>query len=147
EFGHLLTLNNTQIKPTLKLIQEEDDPYLTIEGEAFEGSYINKFVAEFWKGELLNQWNTIQNKYCFTEENCVRKLYGLYQENFTDFLTDYAAESPEEDIVESWTAFVLRDKIAKPKTIAQKKINFFYQFPKLIIYRDLIRRNTRKYLN
>ena len=41
EFGHLLTLNNSQIKPTLKREQDQDDPYLTIEGQALENSYIN----------------------------------------------------------------------------------------------------------
>jgi len=146
EFGHLLTLNNTQIQPTQKQTQEEDEPYLTIEGQALENSYINIFVKKFWAGGLLNEWDHIQKKYCFIEQkSCLEKLYGLYQENYTDFLTDYAAESPEEDIVESWTAFVLHDRIAEPQTVAEQKINFFYQFPELIKYRKTIRKNIRIY--
>ena len=146
EFGHLLTLNNTQIKPTTKKEVDESEPYLTIEGQALENSYINLFVVQFWNGSLLNEWDYIQKKYCFTEQkSCLEKLYGLYQENYTDFLTDYAAESPEEDIVESWTAFVLHDKIRKPQTVAEQKMNFFYQFPELVIYRKIIRKNINKY--
>jgi len=147
EFGHLLTLNNTQIKPTIKQEVEKDEPYLTIEGQALKDSYINQFVVRFWNGSLLKEWDFIQKEYCFTEQkSCLEKLYGLYEENYTDFLTDYAAESPEEDIVESWTAFVLRDKkIKTPKTVGEQKINFFYQFPELVNYRKIIRKNIRKY--
>ncbi|MGG8494827.1 hypothetical protein ACQY1Q_00280 [Tenacibaculum sp. TC6] len=147
EFGHLLTLNNTQIRPTNKISQEEGEPYLTLEGEAYKNSYLNKFVSLFWKGKLLEKWDVIKERHCFTEESCVEKLFGLYKENFADFVTDYAAESPEEDIVESWTYFVLKKKIKNPKTIAQKKINFFYEFPELVEYRKLIRYNTRYYLH
>ena len=147
EFGHLLTLNKTQIRPTRKEKQQEGELYLTIEGEAYKNSYINRFVNLFWKGALLNNWDVIQRDYCKTEANCVEKLYDLYQNNSSEFLTDYAAISPEEDIVESWTAFVLRSKIRKPRTIAHKKINFFYQFPELVAYRKMIRQNTRKYLH
>lgn len=147
EFGHLLTLNNTQIQPSTKRKQEEDAPYLTFEGEALKNSYMNKFVKRFWSGGLLNEWDVIQKKYCITEhKECVEKLYDLYKDNYTDFLTDYAAESPEEDIVESWTAFVLYDKIKNPETVAEQKINFFYQFPELVKYRKIIKKNITPYL-
>ncbi|MFD0992861.1 hypothetical protein [Tenacibaculum geojense] len=147
EFGHLITLNNTQIKPSRKANQQPNEPYITIEGEALKNSYINLFVSEFWTGSLLSEWDTIQKKYCFTEsKRCFEKLYGLYQENYTDFLTDYAAESPEEDIAESWTAFVLHDKIEDPETVAELKMNFFYQFPELVQYRQIIRKNLRRYI-
>ncbi len=147
EFGHLLTLNNTQIKPTNKILQDEGGLYLTLEGEAYKNSYLNRFVSLFWKGRLLEKWDVIKERHCFTEESCVEKLNGLYFDNLADFVTDYAAESPEEDIVESWTYFVLKKKVKNPKTIAQKKINFFYQFPELVAYRKLIRYNTRYYVH
>jgi hypothetical protein len=148
EFGHLLTLNKTQIRPTKKNLQGEGESYLTLEGEAYKKSYINKFVNLFWKGALLDSWDVIQRDYCYTEANCVKKKHDLlYMNNDTEFITDYAVESPEEDIVESWTAFVLRSKIRNPKTIAEKKMNFFYQFPELVAYRKEIRKNTRKYLH
>ncbi len=148
EFGHLLTLNHTQIKPkpANKIDQDKDEPYVTMEGIAVKNSYINKFVSEFWDGNLLKEWDYIQRTFCYTEQkSCLEKLYGLYQDNYTDFLTDYAAESPEEDIAESWTAFVLGERIKKPKTIAEKKINFFYKFDELVYYRKVIRKNIRRY--
>ncbi|CAM1343602.1 conserved hypothetical protein [Tenacibaculum amylolyticum] len=146
EFGHLLTLNHTQIKPVKKTEQESGEPYVTLEGTAIQDSYINKFVDEFWDGALLKEWDNIQKNFCYTEQKiCLEKLYGLYKDNYTDFLTDYAAESPEEDIAESWTAFVLGDKVDDPQTVAERKINFFYQFEELVYYRKVIRKNIRKY--
>lgn len=146
EFGHLLTLNHTQIKPAEKKKLTEGNPYVTIEGIATKESYINKFVEEFWGGGLLTEWDHIQKNFCVTEQkSCLEKLYGLYKENYTDFLTDYAAESPEEDIAESWTAFVLGERYQNPETIAEKKVNFFYQFEELVYYRKIIKKNARKY--
>lgn len=147
EFGHLITLNNSQIKPSQKRESKEGEPYITFEGQAYRNSYLNKFVTLFWKKELLATWDYIQREYCYTEASCVDKLFDFAQENFTEFITDYAAESPEEDIVESWTAFVLRPKIKNPKTTAQKKINFFYKYPELVEMRAQIKRNTRKFLH
>ncbi len=149
EFGHLLTLNNTQIKPRpeSKIDQDSNEPYVTLEGVTNKRSYLNKFVNEFWDDGLLEEWDFIQKTYCYTEQkSCLEKLYGLYKDNYTTFLTDYAAESPEEDIAESWTAFVLGEgKIKNPKTVADKKINFFYQFDELVYYRKIIKKNIRKY--
>ncbi len=146
EFGHLITLNHTQIRPGKKSEQEPNEPYVTIEGIANKKSYLNKFVNEFWNGSLLREWDFIQKNYCFTEQkSCLEKLYGLYQENYNDFITDYAAESPEEDIAESWTAFVLGNKIENPETISELKINFFYQFEELVYYRKVIRKNIKKF--
>lgn len=147
EFGHLITLNNNQIRPTNQ-VKEKEGLYLTVEGEAFRNSYLNKFVNLFWKKEgLLDEWDYIQKEYCHTEASCADKLFDFAQDNFSEFLTDYAAESPEEDIVESWAAFVLRPKVKRPRTAAQKKINFFYQFPELVQYRAQIKQNTRKFLH
>ncbi len=147
EFGHLLTLNTTQIRPSIKKEQKPFEPYITMEGEANKNSYINMFVVEFWNGRLLEEWDDIQKKYCYTEQkSCIEKLYGLYQDNHSDFVTDYAAESPEEDIVESWTAFILGGKVDNPLTISDRKVNFFYQFQELVYYRTLIRKKMFKYL-
>ncbi|MFD0962576.1 hypothetical protein [Pseudofulvibacter geojedonensis] len=146
EFGHLLTLNNTQVKPTNKEYQEDGGLYLTSEGEALKSSYINLFVNQFWNGKLLSKWDKIQYKYFDNEVELVDRLYNFYLDNQDQFLTDYAAESPEEDIAESWTAFVMKDKIDNPKTIAEQKQNFFYQFPELVSYRKHVRIKTEKYL-
>lgn len=147
EFGHLLTLNNTQVISTDKEYQEEGGLYLTSEGEAVKDSYINLFVNQFWNGKLLTKWDKIQYKYFDNEVELIDRLYDFYLNNQDQFLTDYAAESPEEDIAETWTSFVMKDKIVNPKTIAEQKQNFFYQFPELVSYRKHIRTKAEKYLS
>lgn len=51
----------------------------------------------------------------------------------------YASTNPEEDIVESFVDFVYFDKIEEPERIADQKVNFFYEFPKLVKIREHIR--------
>ncbi len=146
EFGHLLTLNNTQIYPSDKRIQKKGEPYITEEGQCYDDSYLNQFVNLYWSGGMLKSWERIRKKYCKVEqEDCVKKLYSFYGDNYTHFLTDYAATCPEEDIVESWTEFVIRQgKFKRPVYINQRKVNFFYRFPKLIKYRKIIKKNLKK---
>ncbi|NOU60161.1 hypothetical protein [Marinifilum caeruleilacunae] len=138
EFGHLLSLNSMQIELSDDEIQDPDRGYLTDEGYAIKGSYLNLFVEEFWEGKLLRQWDRICEKR--NQEKLADRLYQFYLDHSDEFVTDYAAESPEEDIAESWTFFVLSDQPLK-SDIKNQKISFFYQFPELLTYREEIRAN------
>ncbi|RKD94054.1 hypothetical protein [Marinifilum flexuosum] len=138
EFGHLLTLNTSQIELTDDETEDPDRGYLTTEGYAIKGSYLNLFVEEFWKPKLLQEWDRINKKR--NKKKLVDRLYDFYLDHAEEFVTDYAAESPEEDIAESWTFFVLSDKPLKSGG-KYEKIKFFYQFPDLVKYRTHIRKN------
>ena len=138
EFGHLLTLNPKQVELTNDFYQDDTKSYLTTEGYAMPNSYLGRFVKQFWQGAALSRWDEIQ-KY----ENKIKRshfLYQLYLNNKDQFLTDYAAQSPEEDIAESWAFFVLSDKPVEDK-IKHQKVLFFYDFPELVQYRQDIRKN------
>jgi|TARA_Y100000310_G_scaffold253216_1_gene260037 hypothetical protein len=63
------------------------------------------------------------------------KFYSKYEERF---ITDYASTNPEEDIAESFTAFILEEK-PQSASIAKQKILFFYEFEGLINLRKVIR--------
>lgn len=136
EFGHLLTLNSKQIEVTKDTCQDDAKGYLTKEGYATHKSYLGKFVTLFWNGKLLKKWDNIER--VNSEKRKLNLLYKLYLKNKDQFLTDYAAESPEEDIAESWTFFVLSDKPVLDK-IKHKKVLFFYQFEEFVNYRQAIR--------
>jgi len=140
EFGHLLTLNSTQIELTDDNYQSEGKGYLTDEGYARKSSYLNLFVKQFWKPAILKEWDRINRKK--NESKRIDFLYDFYLLRPNEFVTDYAAESPEEDIAESWTFFVLTDK-PLPTSIKYQKLEFFYQFPELIAYRELIRKRVK----
>lgn len=135
EFGHILTLNPEQVLVSDDLEQDDAKGYLTIEGYATHSSYLGKFIKQFWPDSLLTKWDVIDTKSSYKKQQL---LLQLYLNNKDQFLTDYAAESPEEDIAESWTFFVILDKQTE-SLIKHQKVNFFYQFPELVTYRDEIR--------
>lgn len=137
EFGHVLTLNNTQIEPSEADYQVGEDRYLTMEGLAFKESYINQFVQEFWyKEDRIEIWDEIQN--IQNERKRIDRITLFYLNNKNAFFTAYAAESPEEDIAESWTFFILKDRPHNDKTELHKKLLFFYRFEELVAMRSEI---------
>jgi len=137
EFGHVVTLNNTQIEPSAADYQIGDDRYLTMEGLAFKKSYINQFVQKFWyKDNRIDTWDEIQN--IRNESHRLDHITIFYLNNKSAFFTEYAAESPEEDIAESWTFFILKEKPKNDHTELNKKILFFYQYEELVQMRSEI---------
>ncbi len=141
EFGHILTLNNTQVEPSELDFQEDEARYLTNEGLAKIDSYVNQFVQQFWyQDDLLFEWDKIQKTRNLDKK--LDQLYDFYKNHKTKFYTDYAAESPEEDIAESWYYFVLLDK-PEGRLIKNQKLLFFYKFPELVLLRTEIRSAIR----
>ncbi len=55
----------------------------------------------------------------------------FYLSREDDFVSDYAATSPEEDIAESFATFVLKPK-PTGDTLADEKVAFFYDYPELV---------------
>ncbi len=146
EFGHLLTLNEGQVSPDMVILAHPDDPqiqqreaascpqFFASDGCSKPDSYINRFFQNFWP-KIFNEWNQVN-----AEKDQANYLYLLgrfYEIHHTQFVSPYAATSPEEDIAESWARFVLTPKPA-PESIADQKILFFYQYPELVQLRDQI---------
>jgi len=139
EFGHLLTLNVEQVEPTEDKRQKDEKGYLTSEGYARKTSYLGQYVKQFWPEDFLNKWDKIDG--IRKDSKRLDGFYDFYLNHENRFTTDYAAESPEEDIAESWTFFVLTDK-PEASEIKRQKVLFFYQFPELVKLRDHIRSNV-----
>lgn len=150
EFGHLLTLNPDQVKPSLPIFNNPDSDsvynkekkacsnYFPGEGCSDKKSYINLFVKRFWDSKLYEEWLKIDA----TEDQDAfdAKLERFYKKYKDQFVSDYAPTSPEEDIAESWSYFVLKPKPGG-KTIANQKVLFFYDFPELVHLREEIAHN------
>lgn len=149
EFGHLLTLNPSQVPPSLAVYNNPDDNdiylqevgacpnYFPGEGCSQPGSYINAFFNQFWPGihEEWQQINLIDDENKYYEE-----LEIFYRAHLDQFVTDYAVTNPEEDIAESWSFFVLGTMPAG-NTIAEQKTLFFYAYPELVQLRNEILNN------
>ncbi|MEP7133832.1 MAG: hypothetical protein ABI904_02755 [Chloroflexota bacterium] len=146
EYGHLLTLNNDQVKVSVPIYhnpysedvykQEVDacPQYFPGEGCSNPDSYINQFFQRFWT-DFYAEWQVIDaeqdkdKQYALLDD-----FYKTYQDQF---LTDYAPTSPAEDIAESWAFFILAPK-PELDSIAHEKILFFYEYPELAALRAQI---------
>ena len=146
EFGHLLTLNASQVPPSLGVYEDPENDsvyqselaacpnYFPGEGCSNADSYINRFFDRFWF-DLYAEWQAIDLEPDEdTYYNLLDDFYDTYQDQF---LTDYAATSPAEDIAESFSFFVLSPK-PELTSIANEKILYFHEYPELVELRRRI---------
>lgn len=130
EYAHILTLNADQINFRIKK-QYSCNNYVSVEGCARSNSYLNAFVDNFWEAEDLKHSSSYAS---------------YYKEHPDDFITEYAAKRPEEDMAESFTQFVLYSK-PTGDTKKDQKILFFYDYPELVKIRTHIRNEVKQYYN
>ncbi|WP_417785048.1 hypothetical protein [Tenacibaculum sp.] len=130
EFGHVLTLNNTQLDAAVT--QENCKNYFPGEGCAFEKSYINELHSKFWN----DIWGEYQE--AKKDESAQQKFYEKYKERY---VTQYASTNPGEDIAEVFATFTTLKEKPEGKTIAEKKILLMYNRDELVNFRNHIRKN------
>jgi len=157
EFGHIVTSGPDQIDVDLELVnlwdsdiineEEQNELFqlkselchpktMVVDGCAKTDSYINLFNQKFW-ADIISDWDEIQ--YIEDDEEFYEQS-DLFYEKFQDrFVSIYSSTNIDEDIAESWTAFVLKDK-PKGETISEQKILFFYDFSELVDIREHIRK-------
>lgn len=135
EFGHILTLNDSQM---MKERNENSFAYTTDEGTTKKDAYLNKFYNRFWK-DINKEWKEATE--VESDENGENQaLIDFYEKHKNEFVSEYASTNPEEDIAESFMQFVVQDK-PKGKTVADKKILFFYEFKELVKMREVMKLN------
>lgn len=129
EYGHVLTLNHTQIDAGGA--SGSCGAFHLEEGCSKVASYINELYNLGWK-DIMTEFNGIKNN------NQAFKFYEKYQDRF---VTEYAASNPAEDIAEVFSVFVTRDNKPTGNTIADQKVKAMYNYPELVKLRDDIRKN------
>ncbi|MCH4887972.1 hypothetical protein EZV73_10330 [Acidaminobacter sp. JC074] len=127
EFGHLLTLNASQMQ------EKSNGTYENEEGILAKTSYLNEFYQKFWP-EIKDDFDKI------VDPNNPDTAYEFYEKYQNHFVTDYAATNPEEDIAESFRLFVCFDK-PEGNEIKDQKVKWFYQFDDMVKLRETIRTN------
>ena len=142
EFAHLLTLNSQQVPADAELAVQPDNQalydaavaacptYFPGEGCSKPDSYINAFFERFWV-DSYQEWQEIDLLQDEDEEAYTAALDEFYAGRAEDFVSDYAATAPAEDIAESFAAFVLRPA-PSGDTVADQKVAFFYDYPELV---------------
>lgn len=130
EFGHILTLNDTQVDASIS--SGGCNNYFTGEGCSKQASYINKLYELGWK-DVWSEFQQAQNN-----QSDHQAFYEKYRDRF---VTNYAATNPGEDIAEVFATFVTRNDKPAGNTIAEKKILLMYDHNELVELRDYIRTN------
>jgi hypothetical protein len=152
EYGHILTLNSTQVTPDVEAIEHYTDPdlmkkkaeacpyFFAGNGCSLPNSYLNLFYERFWV-DIESEWAKIDAlQYEQDQQPYYAGLYDFYQTHRDQFVDDYATTHPDEDIAESFAYFVFSPK-PSGNSIIDQKIRFFYDFPELVSLRQDI--NTR----
>lgn len=157
EYGHMLTLNRSQVRDTMvqfnwNMNRKEFDTMQAACGDFFftgrqcttSISYLNEFGNRFWTGEVYESWVNVivpPNKDASVRKAEMDEFYAKYSDQF---VRDYAAVNPVEDIAESWTEFILGPN-PSGVSIADQKVLFFYEYPELVELRRQILHNVCQY--
>jgi len=137
EYGHLITLNDTQVDAEETNCQS----LLTGDGCTRPKSYIDAFYRQFWK-DIYPEWAKIEEESDpDTHDALLKDFYDKYQ---TRFVSEYAASDPVEDMAESWTSFVLFSG-SSHDDLARQKVAFFKQYPELVALRQTLLDNLCSY--
>jgi|TARA_B100002003_G_C14117497_1_gene537489 hypothetical protein len=143
ESARLYTLNDKQLVANEQLVEADfllqqqvcNPRYGTDEGCATEKSYLNLYFKAFWK-DIYPEWVKLQEVESDDEYYSLSEAFGRKYDD--RFLTEYASSSVEEDIAESFTGFVLKDK-PTTSTVQDQKILFWYRYPEMEKLRKVIR--------
>ena len=146
EYGHIIfgDVSQIDVTPDLQYASDEifyqalDDcypNYMSYDGCNKNNSYLNLFYQQFWE-DIILEWDEIQ--YILDDDEFFEQEDAFYEKYQDRFLTRYSATNPDEDIAESWSAFVLLEK-PNGYSISEQKILFFYDYPKLVEIRESIR--------
>jgi len=134
ELAHLITLNKDQMKD---LKSEMSTTYTVEEGTLKNNSYLNIFYNKFWT-DRIKEHTKLLSDVQYDEMEKQDKLLDFYEKYKDEFVSDYSATNPPEDIAESFRCFVIEDK-PKNDSIRNKKVLFFYDFNEFVEYRNQIR--------
>ncbi len=108
-----------------------------LKGVANQILYLNTFFNRFWPG-IYNEWQAIDAETDHGQPN--QKFSHFYHKYYSQFVSEYAATSPSEDIAETFMVYIFLPK-PSDTTIADQKILFFYKYPELVALREQILSN------
>ncbi len=134
EFAHVMTLHKGQLQGATVT---DDTAFSTQEGYLKTESYLNQFYQEFWKN-IKEEHSLAEEIDAVDETQSGQGIYGFYEKYEDQFVSDYAATNPGEDIAETYRVFVMDDK-PTGDTIKDKKVLFMYGYPELVKIRMDIR--------
>ncbi|MEY3783830.1 MAG: hypothetical protein RLZZ230_152 [Candidatus Parcubacteria bacterium] len=129
ELGHLVSYEQIVGIPTPSYTSCHN--YFSSRGCPAENSYLVQFTNHFWSDTDLTRISQFNNR-----EDTIDAASLYYKKHPSQFVSDYAAFSPEEDFSESFMYFIFNKPTSG--TTAKQKLNFFAQYPELVNMRNEI---------
>lgn len=148
EFGHVLTLNNSQF---ILGVNECNTFKINIPKTGFvtgipvkacskENSYINNFDKNYWK-DIKDEFNELRRLRKINDPTYFEKQSEFTIKYQDHFVSDYATTAFEEDIAEVFLYFIVRKKPNRGDKIKDKKVLSMYNSKELISVRNFINDN------
>lgn len=140
EFFHIISLDNNQIS------QRETGGLRIFEGYAKKDSYINRFYSEFWTNSFAKKLEILEydGSLSYKQKKEIREAY--FKKNSDKFVNSYGMTNVVEDIAVSFEEFIRLNKSHLRNDLKDKKVEFFYSFPQLIIYKKYFLEKRRELL-
>ncbi len=134
EWGHLVTLKASEVPPNV--YASGCRTYFTGEGCANPDSTFARFVDVFWPQALVDEANLV---YALDDEDeYFEALDDFLVDHQGEFVTEYAASNPGEDLAETIAVFVLTDRPVDT-TVSDQKVLFLWNDPNFVTLREQIR--------
>jgi hypothetical protein len=147
EASHIISLQDKELKTILDpnnkdrnlFLKNEsicNPNYFNLNGCFEDNSLINKFYTKFWTGEMLLEYNQIQNKTNLSNDEFQKNLSNWGDKYKDNFITTRSIENPEEDlaeIVSYWITDINQNKTITP--IIKEKIKFVESQSELVQFK------------
>jgi hypothetical protein len=130
ELAHIISYESIEDKPLPQ--SAYCHTYFRTRGCPKENSYLAGFAEVFWETDDLNRAKEFRR-----QDDAIDEAYDYYEENKDEYVSGYAALSPEEDFAESFAQYVVARK-PRANTVASKKVWWFDQFAELKKIRNSI---------
>ncbi len=136
EWGHLVTLSASEVPPNPNALGCKT--YFTGEGCALPESTFARFVAAFWPQDLIDE---VEGIYLIEDEDeYFDAMDAFLAEHESEFVTEYAATNPGEDLAETVAVFILTDR-PDGDEVRDAKVLFLWDDPNFVTLRERIRGN------
>jgi hypothetical protein len=123
EFAHLFTLRDSQVSHE---IADEDCDIYANHGCPLDESYLHAWEEQFWPDATDDDYSE--------EDDAVAERYSP-----DEYVTEYAATNPDEDLAEVFAEWVLSDEPATGDDVVDQKLRFFDDYPEIVQLREEIR--------
>lgn len=133
EFAHVMTLHKGELQGETLV---DENAFETTEGFLKTESYLNKYYQKFWISIANEHEEVVEED---AENGSEDAIYAFYEKYEDQFVSDYAATNPGEDIAEVYRVFVM-DNRPEGDSIKAQKVLFMYAYPELVKIRTDIRK-------